>query len=221
MPPKFYKKRKSRKGRSAATLARTALRKVNNIIKAEEIKKADNAAFESPISIDWTGLTVPLTAVISTGTNAYTRIGREVNIKYVSFNGILKHNPAAGIGVSNTVRFIFFVDRQQIYASDPATSEVLETPLGVITSPFKRYNRNTVGRFRILRDFKVLLNSHYPQKIIKTNLSFKKGHKQSHNGNGQSDDCRGTIYLLMISDIGVVPNAPTFEGSCRVGFNDD
>lgn len=124
------------------------------------------------------------------------------------------------IGGSQTVRFLAFMDRSQQLGLDPSPSLVLETT-GSAIAPYSRYLRGELGRFQILRDFKLVLNAQNPSKDFKINLSFKKGHKQLHNGGSQGDDIRGTIYLMLISDVGVVPNAPTLVATARTGFIDD
>lgn len=223
MPPKVYRKRKRtfRKKPNAYRMARTALRKVNNVIKAEEVKKADFSTLHTTTPIDWTGAVYPVTAVIGQGSTPFTRVGREVALKYVSIQGKIQFNPNFTIGGSNTVRFLVFEDRSQQLGLDPATSVVLEN-VGSAVAPFSRYFRQELGRFRFIRDFKLSLNSQMPSRDFKINISFKrKPHKQLHNGTAQTDDMKGTIYLMLISDVGLTTNAPTIIATARTGFTDD
>lgn len=224
MPRKYAKARRTRKvyrrRRNATAIARTALRKVNTIIRQEEVKKADFSTLQTPFTVDWTGAVFPVSAVISQGQGPYNRIGREVLIKYVTIQGKVTYNPGATLGGSNTVRFLVFIDRSQQLGLDPSPSVVLETT-GSVISPYSRYLRGELGRFQFLRDFKLNLTTQYPTRDFKINLSFKKGHKQLHNGGSQGDDMKGTIYFMVISDTGNTATAPTIICTVRTGFTDD
>lgn len=205
---------------TVARAAYTALRKVNKVIRSEEVKKADMTFLSTPLSIDCSGLVNPTTS-ISAGQTQYTRIGAEILLKYVSVQGIAKLQGSFAVNPSNTVRVIAFIDRQEVTGVSPNLGSLLET-VGSTIAPFTRYNRQNVGRFQVLRDFKLLLNTQNPQRMFKINLSFKKMHKVRYQANAALDVIRGSVWLAFVSDAPIVSdNKPTVEGTVRVGFTDD
>ncbi len=221
MPPKkVYRKRRTyRKKYSAAKTAYRALRMVKQIKRSEEIKKADSTHFNTPKSIDQLGYIYNLSEC-SQGSSQYTRIGLDVLAKYVTVNGVLSIPSAAIINAQQVVRFIVFQDRQEVSSATPALTELLETT-GTNLAPYSLYNRTTVGRFNVLRDFKVTLTQQYPVRPIKINLSFKKPHKIRFSGNGLTQNQRGSIWIAVLSNIPTATNNPTFQATSRFGFSDD
>nr|WDW25899.1 MAG: putative capsid protein [Cressdnaviricota sp.] len=218
--PKKYKPRRARKVQTTARIARTALKKVNRVIKAEEVKKADTPIMETPLLIDYPGLIFPLTGV-SIGNTQFTRIGAEVLAKYLSVSGIVKLNPGMTLNASAVVRFLFFIDRQEQMGVSPNPLSILEDADQSI-APYSRYTRTNAGRFQILRDFKVLLNSQYPQRLIKTNISFRRPHKIRYNASNSTDVIRGSVFIMVISDQPTGSSLlPIFQATCRFGYTDD
>lgn len=218
---KYVRKKRvlKRKRRTPAKAAFTALRMVKQIRKAEEVKKADSNVFVTALPVDQLGYVFNATQAAQ-GSSQYTRIGIDCLAKYVSINGVLSVPSAAIINAQQVVRFIVFVDRQEVANATPALTELLETT-GTALAPYSFYNRTNVGRFRVIRDFKVALTQQYSVKPIKINLSFKKPHKVRYSGSTITSNRANSIWIAMLSNIPTATNNPTFQGTMRFGFTDD
>lgn len=219
MPRKYVRrrrpmfKRKRRMATGAKTLAVRALRKVNQITRSTELKKSDPTTFHSATSIAHTGMIVPCTSVAQNASST-GRVGSEISVKYINIDGVV----TLGSGQSsNIVRFILFLDKQEVPSASPAVTAILEPGVvGTGAAPFAKLNRAETGRFQVLRSFRVFVNTERRQAPVKILKKFYN-HIQKYNG-GPTDNVRGTVWLLIISD--VLNQEPTFQGTIRNSFTD-
>lgn len=214
---KFYKRKNYRRksySRSTRSMAMRALSKVSKISRGVELKKSDPTTFLTPLAIPNTGVINMLT-YIAQGSQLYERIGSEISIKYISLEGVVTKYSST---TTQIVRFIMFIDKQEVPSSSPALTEMLEnSPLATSAAPFAKLRRQSVGRFQILRSFRVYLNADRPQVPIKVVKKFYS-HNQRYNGTTSTSNQKGTVWLATISD--VANNEPTFTGTCRVSYTD-
>lgn len=182
------------------------LRRVINVEK----KKFD--AVYSVTNIPITGTVNPLHAVAQ-GDTDQTRDGNSIKplsllLRYQSYN-----NATAG---TTAIRVLIFRDLQQVGDTNPSTTDILDDSVAAL--PDAPLNNNTVGRFKILRDFKIILDT------AKSNRKDGKvyiplyGHIR-YNGAAATDIQKGGLYILMVSD--QATNYPTMGYNYRLTYVDN
>lgn len=185
----------------------TRLRRLVNV----EIKK-----FDQTIAV---GTNVTSSGVcysccdIAQGDTDQTRDGNSIKPLGIKFQVRLTNNATA---VNTSVRVMVIKDLQQVADTAPTVSEVLDTSIvGAYAAPL---NNNTVGRFKVLSDKLISLNTvSKPQMDL---MWYQKlyGHIR-YNGTSAADIQKGGIYLLIVSD--QATNYPTFGFNTRLFYADN
>lgn len=165
--------------------------------------------FNSATSIDDSGQIFVFTT-IAQGDDVGDRNGNSILVKglfgRLSFD---KHASAT----STYIRVIFFREDQQVADTAPGVTDVLET------SAFdSALNLDTRGRFKILKDMVVTLDSAKNTNAFKKfNIVINKHMK--FNGSANTDIQKGGLYMLMISN--EATNTPTIGAKVRISYHDN
>lgn len=227
MPTKYSRFNKIRRGRTTkrrttARVARTALRKVNRIIKGVEHKKTSYTTFHTPTFISDDGQVIPVSG-ITQGVGYANRVGNEVVARNLNIVGRVTRG-ISGPPV-NVMRLVLFHDRQEVPGTTPALTEMFDpVTMGGLMAPFSQFNRANVGRFQMLRSWRVIVDSSNPSKQFKFNFKFRKLHKIRFSGTTITDTSRGTIWFAAISDCDPTAPAgsrPELLADIRFSFLDD
>lgn len=191
--------------RRAWTLA-TRLRRLVNV----EIKKFD--ANTSATYVDSTGGLYPLCEVPQ-GDNDQTRDGKSIKPLSLLIRGECINDATAK---TTCTRIMLLQDTQQIADTTPSVSDVLDGTLApVYMAPL---NNETVGRFRVLADFRVMLDDAKVNRKPWTIYKKLVGHIR-YNGIASTDIQKGGYYLLCVSD--QATNRPTITFNSRLSFTDN
>lgn len=193
------------KAKDYAMAAWTGLNYIKGLVNSEMLHHNQNAS----ISISNTGTVVHLTN-ITQGDGSAQRTGNSILLRTV-FGRI-----SACIHASATdtfIRCILFKDKQQVGDTLPLVTQVLRT-----NSYLAALNSNQAGRFIILKDFMLKLNS-----ANNTN-SFRKILRKLHqhvryNGTANTDIQKSGVYILFISN--EATNTPTLDYDLRVSYHDN
>lgn len=229
MPPKYCSRRRFNKvlrgrttKRTTARVARTALRMVKQLKRAEEVKRTTIVNASELTQINDDGIISPLTA-ISVGSTFAQRIGNEVLLKKLSIEGAVQRG-GADTSVATIVKLCLILDRQQVPGSTPPlVSDIFSSgQLGTVNAPYARMNVTQVGRFQILKSFRVILTPDNPSRQFK--LIYKsKSHKLRFTGTSDTAFRNGTVWLFACSNKDVVaPTAlPLYQMVGSMTFTDD
>lgn len=214
----FNKKRKYRKPKkawynkkySALQLASKALKGVNYMRGMINCEKKYHDVLSSG-SADYSGNMTLLTG-ITQGDAATQRDGDSILGRSIMIRGEFKIDSGATGNTSQMLRVIYFVDKNKT-TTTPTGADVLQSA-GTVWAPFSPLNKNIDGRFKILRDRTICLNTQNP--TVATKEYMKIYHHVKYDGAVVN---KGQIYVLVISDQLVA--TPTFEIYARFGFYDN
>ncbi len=225
MPKRFVRKRNfRRRGRKAAwynkkysavSLGKLALRKIWKLkgLVNSEMHKHDVVFTGDNMTI--TGSLTHITGV-AIGDSYSTRTGNSMYVRAVNIQGTITWNSAGG-GVQ-MCRMMIIQDTQQVGDTAPGVFDVLDNITSV--NPYSAHlNPTTVGRFRILRDYKVALDG-VSSAVSKVNINLPMRHHVRFNGVNGTDIQRGGLYILLCSNK-PTSNYPIFYADCRVSFHDN
>lgn len=213
-----YSKRPTFKRKKKSTLARRAYRSVRQLRGMLEAEKkyheisANYLAGGSGSNQNGTTLLLNGNAQGSTHTS---RTGLSYLMKSLFYRGHIQIHPSA----SNTqVRIILFWDTQQVADTSAVTTNVLRDT-GVSTAPLSPILLDNQGRYKIIKDIFVDLNSvSKPSYCFKNYMKLNKQIK--FNGTASSDIQKNGLYMTLISSEGTALS-PKVYINYRIGFYDN
>lgn len=217
MARKYIKKTKGRKRRMArpwytkkystqelALKAWSGIKYLKGLVNSEMFKNDSN----------WTSTATSNTGVIgdnfvaiAQGDGISGRTGNSILVRSVAVNLTFTYNSTT----PGLIRYMIFIDNQQISDTLPVVTDVLET-----ASPTSYLNKNNVGRFSILYDHRMYSDTQHPVQRI--NKFFKLQHHVRFNGPLSTDIQKGTIYFLLLSDVNGLAN---WYGDARCSYHDN
>nr|QKI29035.1 Cap [Lactuca sativa CRESS virus] len=116
---------------------------------------------------------------------------------------------------STYIRYFILQDQQQISDTNPAFTDLLETP-GDIDSPL---SNTFAGRFKILCSKTILLTNDRPSFHMER--VFNMRHHIRFNGASGTDVQKGGLYLMMFADQAAAANYPLLDGHVRLSYHDN
>lgn len=159
-------------------------------------------------SINNTGTVYSLTN-ISQGDSTTTRTGNSILVRNLLKRIRFTKNASA---TTTFVRCVLFQDKQQVGDTSPAITDLLAS--ATVDAPL---NLNTLGRFKILYNKTIVLNTNSPQWHKE---SYHKMYTHvRYNGTAGTDIQKGGLYIMFISD--QPTNAPTLDMWLRLGYHDN
>lgn len=197
-----------RRGGSMWTLAKKAASKVVRHFLNPEYKFLD---VQPAFSITNTGTVFADTSYVAQGDAATNRNGNSIKITSMLTRLAFIWNTAAASG--SAVRLIFFTDASSAGVV-PAVTDVIQS--ANVQAPMNRLNGS---RFKVIRDYTIVLSSDKPRVNIE---SFKKmsHHIKYLDGTATATSLgQGPIYMLAISNEGL--NYPSISGYVRMRFLDN
>ena len=147
---------------------------------------------------------------IAQGDGVNQRTGLGILAKGLSARGVFWIHASAS---TSQVRVIYFIDLQQIADTTPGVTDVL-------TGSFwnAHYNTSNVGRFKILSDTCFGLSANGPQQKIFKHY-FKLNRHIRYNGTAATDQQKGAVYILLISNEGT--NLVGIDLHNRISWHDN
>lgn len=214
--PRYTRRRRYRRSRmgnfaSALTLARQAYRGVKYLRSLVNVeRKKYDAQHTATVGTSPTSIFDP-TSIVQ-GDTDQSRNGNSILCKGLYLRGSVTLHASATV---TQVRIIISRDKQQVADSAPAFSSIIDPTFSDnIHAPL---NNETVGRFQILRDFVVTVDTNTPVKEFK--VYVKMMHHMRFNGVLASDIQKGGIYCSAVSNDNT--NQPTVLASGRLTFIDN
>nr|UOF81906.1 capsid protein [Cressdnaviricota sp.]UOF82584.1 capsid protein [Cressdnaviricota sp.] len=163
----------------------------------------------SNILPDSTGATIALSDIAQgDGDNQRTGLSIFSNSLYFRLKGTIHVSATA-----TQIRILLVRDNQQIGDTSPSISDVLEG-IGMETP----LNNTTVGRFTILRDWVINLNSQGTQNFFRQAYIPCYKHIR-YNGTASTDVQKNGLYLLHMSN--EVTNTPSLYYYSRLNYRDN
>lgn len=202
--------RRFRKRGGRSVTARTVRKIVEKRIRRDtEVKYADFN--DSGTGVDFSGTFIRVTN-IAQGDSDTTRDGDKLTPVYLNVKW------KVGVGDStNIMRVIIFQWKQNILSISP-TQAYLLAQTGSALSPISPYNWDTRSNFRVLKDFKVTVDSvNKPQVVGRTFLKLNKLEKVAFDAGGTNGN--NQIYIYVVSDSGAASH-PTWAMTARLAFTD-
>lgn len=194
--------------RTAVGMARLAYRGVKYL---KSIVNVEHHKVDTTV-ISGTQNTTPLVShvtAIATGDTEGSRSGNSILAKYLYLKTTFNLNVSSNF---SRIRLVVVRDKQQIADTAPAMTDVYES-----ASTIAFVNKNTVGRFDILLDKMVSLDSRNPQIVWDKYIRL-----QSHvrfNGTASTDQQKGAIYVMLVSD--QTTNLPSAAVAARLCYVDN
>jgi hypothetical protein len=149
---------------------------------------------------------------IAQGDDEFNRSGNSIYIRSLNFKGYFSR-AVAGDAVQK-VRFILFIDTQQIGDTAPSVTDVLES-----ANVNAHLSNLTVGRFKILNNMEITLDS--VNKLSRNfDINVPMRHHVRYNGPLSTDQQKGAIYALLISTQ-TTANYPVITSEYRISYHDN
>lgn len=205
---------------SIAKAAWSGVKYLRTLVNSE-VHKHDVAPTSQAIG---TTATIIQLNAIAQGDTVSSRTGNSILAKYLAVKMSLAIH---GSATNTVVRLIIFIDHQQIADTAPGTTDLLNS-----NSTLAHIQTNTVGRFEVIKDWFITLDS--ASRASFTTQLYKNfaGRTQrgryydsgtglhcKFNGTGSTDIQSNGIYFLMLSS--EATNTPTLTYSARFGFHDN
>lgn len=207
----YGRRRWKRRGAAAGSMAYTAMQGVRRLRQLVNAEKKNHDYSVTNTDVVSSGA-VHRWHDMSMGDSNFTRDGLSVLCHSIFLRFCVKMNITAN---SSSVRLIIFKDTQQIADTSPAVLDILET--ATVLSPL---NRNTVGRFSILKDITLNVVENGKQSTgVRKQYIRTPGHHIRYNGATGLDIQRGGIYFLLISD--QISAYPTIDYHMRLSYYDN
>jgi hypothetical protein len=191
-------------------VAKKALKKVNQVSKAQEIKHYD-LNFLGPFNLDWFGTAISMNVGIPQGLLDTNRIGDTIYCLGIRVKFVLDINTADRA----MCRFILIWDKED---SISTADEMLSATgsVNVINSPFIVDDRH---RYIVLRDKVVKLNNG-DHRIRQVTMS-KKLNKKTQFEAATTDVTKGRLKLFLFSNIDATDaSRPFIQGWSRLWYKD-
>lgn len=216
--------RKRRRSRSAAPwyvrkysvgdLARYAysgVKRLKRLVNVEQ-KKADTNIGLTPTDAKTDTTYVSHLTAIAQGDTDQTRSGNSIKPLSLYVQGFVSKHASA---TATTVRMLIVRDKMQTADSIPGTGTIIDSDAGYqINAPL---NNETVGRFDILKDVKILVDSQTPKRLFKYFITLD-GHIR-YNGATSGDIQKNGLFCCLVSD--EATNTPTVAYTSRLTFADN
>lgn len=196
-------------GMSAYSMAKSALAAIWRLkgLVNSEMHKLDNSASNTVTSAS--GVVDPMCKV-AVGDTYADRTGNSIFVRALNFKGTV----ALGASETTTIlRLIVLEDLQQIADTTPAVTDIYES-----TSVNAHLNALTVGRFKILRDIRIVVDSQNPLKGFEINCPMRLHVR--YNGSATTDIQKGALYFVQLAG-GYTTNAPNCSYKARLSFHDN
>lgn len=190
---------------SVAKAAWSGVKYLRTLVNSESFKK------DTAVSGNVTTPSITHLTAIGQDDTVSGRTGNSILVNSVSGRVSLSANATA---VSNIVRVLLVVDRQQVADSSPAIGDILNTNNDV----YAHYNVNTLGRFKVLYDKIFTVNTAGKNAVFFKFFKTINDHTK-YNGTASSDVQRNGIYVVVVSDNGT--NGPALASSFRVSYRDN
>lgn len=169
--------------------------------------------------LDVSGTLTPVVALsasllngIAQGDTSITRDGDSVKIVslLINFNFVMNASASA-----SRIRIIILRDKQS-NAAAPAGSVILESDTNILSPRNIDYGK----RFKVYKDFMVVVNTDFPEKAMKIVLSKLKFHTKYIDGGATiASIATNSLYLLAMSDEGT--NTPSINYYSRIRYIDN
>lgn len=195
---------------AAGFLAKKAIRGVRYL---KGLVNAEKYHLDTVVSgaISTTPSVTHLTA-IATGDGDGARTGNSILMRGLSFSMTWNMNASA----TNTwIRMVLVQDTQQIGDTTPAFTDIFDSGSSNIINLL---NKNTLGRFKILRDKVISFSSNSKTDYSKKGFIRFYNHVR-YNGTASSDIQKMGLYLLFVSN--EATNTPTVSSVWRVFYYDN
>lgn len=213
MPARF--KRKRRTGRKK--VPKTVKKYVKRAIQSEIERKESSVTGTNSLST--TAAMIDLSAQITQGMTDRQRIGDKMKPKYLQVNILL-----TVADLSNFIRVIFFVWKQNTILASPVTNLILDDT-GALVPTLALYNHDTkaASNYKILKDKTYYLatqahgNDANPEKIVKFRINLKNcpaSYYDAGNATGSNH-----IFMCLVSDSGAVSH-PTAVWTVHMSYTD-
>ncbi len=204
--PKSKSFRKAKKG----SAGKQALKKVNMLIKNQELKKIDN---QDSTNVQSAGDVVLLSG-LATGITGSTREGNAVSFKSLSFKYFITNNTTSGESICR----IMIVQDNQVNGALFTIGDLLEDT-GINANIVSPSNLDNSRRFRILYN-KVIVTTEEVNTFAYRELYKKMNMYARYSGAGS--DITGVeskgLFLVLLSN--QATNQPSIEYQCRLRFSD-
>lgn len=191
-----------------AKWAANAAWKLKGLVNSE-LKKVDYTA--AGTNVTNAGTVVDLNN-IGQGDTDNARNGNSLYVRSLNWKGYLAR-PTAG-DVVQCVRLVVFMDTQQVGDTAPTLNNVLDN-----ITPYSHLNSDTVGRFKILCN-KVLTLDTAKSLSQQFEINIPMRHHIRYNGTTGTDVQKGGLYLGFLSTQGT-SNYPTISYEARLCYHDN
>jgi len=148
---------------------------------------------------------------ISQGTSKFQRIGTSVSSKFLHVKVNLTASTALLGSTVSTVRMIIFFDNQQIQATAPLMTDIIN-PLSTVG----QRNIFFLSRFSIRKDMLIKVDTYNPTVDLSFNLRL--GPTISYASSISTDIVKSGLYVILLSNN--VVNPPNIVFTSRLGFSD-
>lgn len=213
MPARF--KRKRRTGRKK--VPKTVKTYVKRAVQAEIERKETSVT--GVLSPSTTASMVDLSSSISQGITDRTRIGDKCKPKYLQVNALL-----VVADLSNFVRFVFFVWKQNTILASPVTNLIWDDTGGVTpTLALMNHDTKQASNFKVLKDktFYIADVAHTgaanPEKLVKFRINLKNcpaTYFDAGNSTGTNH-----IYMGVVSDSSAAAH-PSVTYTAHLAYTD-
>lgn len=209
---------KRRFGRFKTKPSKVFRRKVMKVIRPER-KFIDTTV--SHIA----GATATINSLVScaAGDTNITRDGRKIVLKSIQWRLAARTDTDNIFG--DFIRVIIFQDKRQVADTIPTAAQLLQDS----TSTDSMLNRDTGGRFKVLKDFSFAMTGVAPsgqgQAIQAGGITYKKGLKKLnipvyYNGDAGTDVEKNGVYCLMLANENDSGEQTTVTCRFRIRFTD-
>lgn len=188
-----------------AQLAWAGVKKLKQLVNSEKYK------FDVSISItSQTGTAnITLLNAIPVGDTESTRTGNSILQKHLYLKSAFALPSSEFYSRS---RMVVVQDNQQIGDTAPSFTDVYES-----ASTIALLNKSTVGRFSILYDKQVVLDSNRPLQVWDKYITLNNHAR--FNGTGASDIQKNGLYLMTLSSSS--PTGPSIDVKSRIAYHDN
>lgn len=190
------------------SLGALALRKIWKLKGLINVEKKKFDIVNTGANILNSGSITHLTA-IAQGDTDQNRNGNSVFVRSVNLKGTLNIHASAA---NSWLRMSLIMDTQQIADTAPAFADIYES-----TDVNSHLNNLTVGRFKVLASKTYALDAVNSNKILYLNVPMR--HHVRYNGTAGTDQQKGALYLVFVSNEGT--NGPLITHETRVSFHDN
>jgi len=147
---------------------------------------------------------------IAQGDGVGQRTGLSILCRSLTFRIHFVHNMTA---TRNMIRYMIVQDTQQVADTNPGVLDILESDWQ------SGLNRNTMGRFKILRNAFVNVSTNANPQVFHDEFIDLTGQHIRYNGPNSGDVTKDGIYLVILGDNGT--SLPSFSYNSRLHYYDN